>query len=163
MHIYLMRHGSAANGKPGMDDSLRPLTPEGEEDVRRVARLAAAVMRPGAVWSSPYLRARQTAEIVMRELRIAEPLVTTGVLTPEAEPAEAWNEIRGQRHDGSLLLVGHQPLFSALAAYFMGFPDAAIGFDTATLGCIEIHGFNREPRGLLKWLLPARVAAPPAG
>jgi Histidine phosphatase superfamily (branch 1) len=72
MHLYLMRHGIAyeRDERSGDDDS-RPLTEEGIERTRAVAK---ALHKDGRldlaeVWTSPLVRARQTAEIVAEILK----------------------------------------------------------------------------------------------
>ena len=62
VRLYLVRHAKAAPGDP---DELRPLTPEGREEARRLAERLAAE-RPDAVVTSPLLRARETAEVLAR-------------------------------------------------------------------------------------------------
>ena len=56
----------AATGPAWPDDSQRPLTQKGISRFRDIAaRLAARGIRVGAVFSSPYVRARQTAELLV--------------------------------------------------------------------------------------------------
>ena len=45
MELYLLRHGTAHSGRPGISDSARELTPEGALDVERVAERARAARR----------------------------------------------------------------------------------------------------------------------
>src|SRR6185295_10745717 len=60
--VYLCRHAAAAPGDP---DELRPLTPEGTDQARRLGeRLAAKEPPPAVVVSSPLVRARRTAELI---------------------------------------------------------------------------------------------------
>ena len=65
MRLIIIRHAIAVpHGAPGYADEDRPLTPEGEARFREAARgLARAYDRPDALLTSPWLRARQTAEI----------------------------------------------------------------------------------------------------
>ena len=95
--VVLMRHGEAQ--ALSYQDAARPLTQWGREAVRAVA-LELAKKAPSAqgVRSSPYLRARQSAEIVAEVLAVpvladAVELVPTGdvdqltaLLLAEAEP-----------------------------------------------------------------------------
>ena len=73
MNLYILRHGIAVEpGSPGYkSDSERPLIPKGE----RRLRSAAAAMRKlelsfDLILSSPFIRAKQTAEIVAGELKL---------------------------------------------------------------------------------------------
>lgn len=65
--IYLMRHGRAA--PPGVLAGRRdyPLTPEGEIQIRAWAEFFAPIPL-GAVWCSPLVRARQSAQIIIQAL-----------------------------------------------------------------------------------------------
>ncbi len=71
--LFLLRHGLAGqHGDPKYkDDSLRPLTAEGREKMHRVALgMQTLGLKFDAVISSPYLRAKQTAEIVTRAYKL---------------------------------------------------------------------------------------------
>ena len=69
MQIYLLRHGIAENASPGQPDSERALTAEGREKLRRVLKRArSAEVNPGAILSSPYKRALETAEVAAEAL-----------------------------------------------------------------------------------------------
>ena len=67
MNLYILRHGIAVeHGAPGYaKDADRPLTPEGERKLGQIAEAMKALeLTFDLILSSPYLRARQTAEIV---------------------------------------------------------------------------------------------------
>lgn len=158
MQVLLMRHGSAGPATGGMPDRERRLTSEGIEQVRSVSRRAAAVVPTPVVVASPYRRALETAGIAVGAWDAGLAISRSGALTPESSPAEAWDEIRAHRGVECLLLVGHEPLFSSLTAYLLGFPELAIEFSPATTACVEVLEFGVRPRGILKWLLPAGLA-----
>jgi broad specificity phosphatase PhoE len=66
--LYLLRHGATANNEadpPRIQGSRSdvPLSPRGEDQARRAAEFLSAC-RLDAVYSSPLLRARRTAEVV---------------------------------------------------------------------------------------------------
>ena len=63
MQIYLLRHGIAEEGKPGGRDADRALTAEGGVKLKSVLKRARAInVEPTIILTSPFLRARQTAE-----------------------------------------------------------------------------------------------------
>lgn len=160
MQIYLLRHGIAEAASPGMADADRALTSEGKKKVRDLARMAAAAVgvKPALVLSSPYERAVTTARIAAEEFGFKDDLVTTKALLPEARPEAVWDEIRAHREEESILLVGHEPLFSALGAYLLGAPQLQIDFKKGALLCLEAESFGPQPRGVLKWFVTARFA-----
>ena len=67
MEVYLMRHGTALSREStdAPADAERPLTPKGIKKTRKAAK-GLATLRPSIdrVFTSPLLRARQTADIV---------------------------------------------------------------------------------------------------
>lgn len=69
--IVLARHGETEHNvaPPRVQGSIdTPLSPHGREQAADLARAVAADGRPAAVYSSHLARARETAEIVAREL-----------------------------------------------------------------------------------------------
>jgi phosphohistidine phosphatase len=119
VQLVIVRHAEAAAGEP---DELRPLTPEGREAARALGeRLAAKGVRPDAVLSSPLLRARETAQEVARPAGLeAEP---DERLAPgaTAESVKAAAADRGE----TVVVVGHQPDCSQIAAALTGGPEPA--------------------------------------
>jgi len=110
--IYLLRHGDAEDGNG--DDAGRRLTPKGEKQARDAGRaLVALETRIDACLSSPKMRAVETAHLACEPLGI--------------EPETA-AELRGGGFDslalaagrGDVLLVGHEPDFSAEVARLTG-------------------------------------------
>src|SRR5919198_3484467 len=78
MKLYFLRHADALEGT---DDAARPLSAHGKKEAREVGRfLKRAGIEFDAAYSSPLIRARQTAEIVLdfcgsASLEIAEALL----------------------------------------------------------------------------------------
>ena len=78
MRLLLMRHGAAVDPTVAGDDHRRWLTEVGREQLREQgARLTARGLTPGAVLSSPLVRAVQTAELIvsltMTSVRVTSP------------------------------------------------------------------------------------------
>ena len=119
VQLYLVRHAEAADGDP---DELRPLTAEGRETARALGeRLAKEGVQPDAVLTSPLLRARETGQALARPAGIeAEP---DERLAPGATAA-AVRAAAGER--GTIVVVvGHQPDCSQIAAALTGGPEPA--------------------------------------
>ena len=120
MQIYLLRHGTAEDCRLGLRDADRALIPEGNEKLLRVLRRArAAGVHPGVILSSPYRRAVETAQAAAEALRYSGKIVETAALTPDASPAEAWEEVRTRRDESAVLLASHEPLMSSMAAFLL--------------------------------------------
>lgn len=118
MNLYVMRHGLAV--EPGSaeyaKDSDRPLTPKGERKLWKIAG-ALEEMEVSFDWilSSPYLRARQTAQIVAEGLGLVKKLHISETLAP-AGSARKLIETINQRETRpeDVLVVGHEPYLSEL-------------------------------------------------
>jgi phosphohistidine phosphatase len=119
VQLYLVRHAEAADGEP---DELRPLTAEGRETARALGeRLANEGVQPDAVLTSPLLRARETGQELARPAGIeAEP---DERLAPGATAA-AVRAAAGERGT-TVVVVGHQPDCSQIAAALTGGPEPA--------------------------------------
>ena len=72
IRVFLIRHGESASnaGLPSADPGSSPLTTNGHRQARRVARVIADV--PTLIVTSPYLRARQTAQPMISRFPAAE-------------------------------------------------------------------------------------------
>jgi len=110
--IYLLRHGDAEPGSG--NDAARRLTPKGEDQARAAGRaLASRRATINACLTSPRVRAAETARLACAALGL------------ECEIAA---ELSGGRFDapalaagrGDVLLVGHEPDFSAEVARLTG-------------------------------------------
>jgi phosphohistidine phosphatase len=159
MELYLLRHGIAEDHSQTGRDQDRRLTEEGREKLRRVMkRAAAAGVEPALIISSPYKRAVETAEIAATELHCKGEILRVGSLTPDSSPPSVWSEIREHRDEPSILLAGHEPLFSATVAWLLGSTREMVDFRKAALVRIDVHSFGPAPQGVLQWMLTAKLA-----
>ena len=154
MQIYLLRHGIAEDPQPGRPDSERALTSEGRDKLRRVLKRArTADLDPGLILSSPYRRALETAAIAAEVLAYKGEIVRTRALVPEADPADAWEEIRNRPKERAILLASHEPLMSSLGAFLLNSPALQIDMKKGALIRIDCARFGPQPCGVLKWML----------
>ena len=160
MEIYILRHGVAEEAARGMRDADRALTSEGASKLQYVLRRArAADVAPSLILTSPYRRARETAEIAARFLRGESSLVETDALVPNSSPEAVWEEIRTHKSETQLMIVGHEPLFSSVYSYLLGAPPVQIDVKKGSLGRIDLERFTGQPRGVLRWLLYPKLVA----
>jgi len=158
MEVYLLRHGSAEAARAGGADSERALTAEGEQEVRQVVSAAKlAHVCPSLILSSPYERALRTAAIAADLLDCRVPPMTSNALTPDSDVRAVWDELRIHRDEASVLLAGHEPLFSASGAYLLGAPDLRIEFPKAGLLRVDVDAFGPEPSGVLRWMITPQL------
>ena len=159
MELYFLRHGIAEDHSASGRDQDRRLTEEGREKLRRVLKRAAtAGVEPSLILSSPYKRAVETAEIAASELHYKGDILRVGSLTPDSSPPSVWSEIREHRDQPSILLAGHEPLFSSTVAWLLGSTREMVEFKKAALVRIDIQGFGPAPQGVLQWMLTAKLA-----
>jgi phosphohistidine phosphatase len=152
--LFLLRHGIAEDPKPGESDAVRPLTAEGRSKLKEVLEVARrAEVEPTLIISSPLKRAIETAEIASKVLGYEGTILKSDALQPDSDPEDVWHEIRGHRAEASLLLAGHQPLFSLLTAYLLGAPSVLVDFKKAGLLKLTIDSFPPHPRAMLGWYL----------
>jgi phosphohistidine phosphatase len=161
MKLYLVRHAVAHDRDYDRwpDDSLRPLTPEGEERFRGVAEeigcLAPNVSR---LFSSPFERAWRTAE-VLHEVAgwpAPEPLPA---MEPDVTPEKAVLALEGVSGSESVALVGHRPQLHELAAHLLcGSGDGTeIRIKKGGALCIRFDGDVEPGSGELLWLATPKL------
>lgn len=157
LRVYILRHATAELRGPGVAEDKRQLTPEGKHELKAVLKLAlAAGVSPVAILTSPWVRALETAQMAGRALR-CERVVETRALLPDVPPAQVLKEIRGIRNAKQVMVAGHQPQLSRLAAFLLEAP-VAIDLKKSALLRIDIQDKAGPPRGVLKWMLTPRLA-----
>lgn len=165
MNLFFLRHGVAVERDPQSfpDDSRRPLTLKGEDRVRLVCdALQALELSFDAILSSPFLRARQTAEIIAGSLGLRRTLQFHNDLTPTGDPKVLLRFVnRLAPKPENLLLVGHEPYLSELLSVLIsGQADALIDLKKNGLAKIEVTQRLKLGRcATLNWLLTPRQLA----
>jgi phosphohistidine phosphatase len=120
--LYLVRHAIAEErGDKWPDDTKRPLTKKGRARMGEGARgLQAFGVTLDLVLTSPLVRARQTADILVAELKSPPKPVVTETLAPDRAPADVANALAPHARAKSIALVGHEPDLGELAAWLIG-------------------------------------------
>jgi len=157
MNIFILRHAVAVEREDwNGDDAARPLTPEGERQLRKVCA-AMKRLAPGfdAVVSSPYERAKRTAEIVAEELNLKKQLKFSDELRPEGDPKKLVREITTSgRPPENLLLVGHEPYLGELVSVLLtGKAKLEIDFKKAGLCRLKAENLEYDRCATLVWLM----------
>ena len=154
MKLYFLRHGIAdwPDWDPARDHE-RPLTNEGIKKLKATAKtLAALNLQFDAVLSSPYTRAWQTADIVANALGLdvqSEPRLAPGF--DIGKLADVLTEYADAR---ALLLVGHEPSFSAVIAHLID--GGRVMMKKGAVARVDLAD-PTELRGDLVWLAPPKV------
>jgi phosphohistidine phosphatase len=133
--LYLVHHGPAVGPEI---DPRRPLSPVGLASVDRLAsRAAARGVKPGVVWHSGKLRAKQTAESFWRACNALADLSATRDLQPDDPPAWFRDRLRSEPRD--VLIAGHFPHLPRLLTLLLGGPnrESAGGFPLHGMVALE--------------------------
>lgn len=158
--LYLIRHAIAADaGTAYRTDADRPLTGEGiERWVREARGLGALGTAVDHVLTSPYLRTRQTAELLASGLSPAPEVSHSIGLRPGGRFDEVLADVRAVVHAGAaaVALVGHEPSIGSMTARLI---DArhAMPFKKGAVCRIDFDGAIRPGEGRLAWFLPPRA------
>jgi phosphohistidine phosphatase len=161
MELYLLRHAIAVDrGTHGFaDDSKRPLTEEGARKMRKIAKgIRALDLSLDAILSSPFTRARQTAEIVADILEVKDKLDFTSALSTSGDH-RALVEMINDRHESgsSVMLVGHEPSMSSFISLLVsGTDDLSITMKKGGLCKLDVAALRYGRCATLEWLLAPR-------
>lgn len=158
MMLYLMRHGLAVEpGTPGFKtDADRALTGKGRRQMRKIAgALAEMELEFDLILSSPFVRARQTAEIVAATLKLKKHLKFSNALAVGGEPAILLRQLeRLKPLPENLLLVGHEPGLSRLLSILLtGNTRLNVDFKKGGLCKLEINTLRLGACATLDWML----------
>jgi phosphohistidine phosphatase len=123
VQVFLVRHAAAVPETVELRDPDRHLTPEGRTQARSLGeRLRWYDCIPTQIWSSPLVRAVQTAELVASGMRCMQPVEVVPALAPDGDIRSVHTALRAQPELAAVLVVGHEPSLSALGALVLGDP-----------------------------------------
>jgi phosphohistidine phosphatase len=110
LQLWLLRHGEAVPHDAKPDDE-RELTQRGRDQARAAGRsLAALEVEVHLCFTSPKVRARETAELACAELGV-EPMIHEP-LAGDFDGDDALELLSAAEGDQRVLIVGHEPDFS---------------------------------------------------
>ena len=144
--LMLLRHAKA-EAEPKRRDAERPLNARGRKDAPHIGRyMARHGLSPDGVFVSTALRTRQTWDLLAKEFP-APPPANFDERLYGASPEAILDILRAApRALGSVLVIGHNPAFHALAAGLVGAGDIDMRqrlnekFPTAALAVIDFAG-----------------------
>jgi phosphohistidine phosphatase len=157
VQVFLIRHAEAVDETLELRDPLRHLTALGRTQARALGdRLRWHDCLPTHVWTSPLVRAVQTAELVAIGLGADAPVQVAPALAPGMSAREIEAALAALPGDATVLLVGHEPGMSAIAALLAGQPDFP-----ALAKAEAVRIVDGKLRWRFAWDSEAPVAAPP--
>ncbi len=143
LRLFLVRHAQAEASHP-LGDTARRLTPEGRAAFRARAAALAAEARVSRILTSPYARARETAELLAAAT--GAPIEAEDALGSGRSSAQELIRIARVRGDGTLI-VGHNPEISDAVAFLAG---REVPVPPGTVACLDVEDEGSWPR--LAWI-----------
>lgn len=159
MDIYIIRHAIAVEpDTPGYeDDSQRPLTDKGQVRMVAITRgLKSLDICFDLILSSPYVRAKDTASILLKGLGMKkDQLVLSENLVPMGFPDQMIGEINDKYAEvNSIAIVGHEPNLSALISLLIaGNTEALLNMKKGGVCHLSADNLFHERRATLEWLM----------
>jgi len=152
--LYLVRHGIAAErGEEWPDDTRRPLTETGTTRFKEVVKgLAWLDVEIDEIFTSPLVRAKQTADVFAETMKSKPPVATSDALTPAGTPAAVIQELARHSKKGRIALVGHEPNLGELAARLIG-ARTPIEFKKGAICRIDFEVLPPKGHGQLRWFV----------
>jgi phosphohistidine phosphatase len=162
MNLFIVRHGIAApRCTPGMGDDDRALTEEGASKIKQIAAgLCSLDYRPELMLSSPLVRARQTAEILLKAFGKGIELTLFSALAPSGSRPDIYREISSidKKRIKNLMIVGHQPSLGEIAGEIaFGSSKNIVDLKKGGVCAIELEIVQGVPKGILTALLSPSV------
>ena len=155
MQLLLVRHAEAVDvGGDVATDADRHLTARGLDTARRLAdALVSRRLQLEAVVSSPFVRAKQTAEPLLALAPAGSQLVLCPELVPMAQNPRGVAAAAAGLGVAAAAVVGHLPDIAAFAGWLIG--GGGVSFDRGTACLIDIDGRVGAGAGSVRWVVTA--------
>lgn len=164
MKLLIVRHAIALDREEwatiSKDDRERPINEEGAKKMKKVSVGLKRLLGedPSCIITSPLLRAKQTADLLLNEMP-SSSLVETETLAPEQDVETFTAHLRTSIVPGATLIacVGHEPHLNHLIAWLVSKSRNGIG-DLKKGGACLLQFDNEISAGKarLVWLMTSR-------
>ena len=162
MLLLLNRHANAGARDPAQwpDDRDRPLTDKGRKVQGDVSRfLRKRDLAPSLVLTSPWIRAAQTAAILVEVARVGKPPVPCEPLAEDPDLIRLQDFASDQPSGAIVAMVGHSPWMEDLASILLGGSSTSIRIDFPKSGVMGIELDRLEPgAGELRFFVRPKMA-----
>ena len=149
MDIYILRHGKAEERSQNISsDSKRRLTEVGKRDLQCIAKAISNLdIKFDVVISSPLVRAKQTADITLKQVKSKKKTITIwNELKPEIPVNETIKKLATMKPTSSVLLVGHEPHLTMLIGALISPDSNHVDISLKKGGFVHIRGFHEKSR-----------------
>jgi phosphohistidine phosphatase len=142
LKVFLVRHADADADIPeGLGDEARALTSKARQTIAaHFSALAERIGMPRLVLTSPLVRAVQTASILSFSLGYEGPLRAHRSLLPDMPVGAIDGPLNEAGPDDSIVLVGHNPSMTAMAAHLLGMQNFPKPVNPGTVIALEREG-----------------------
>ncbi len=165
MELYVIRHAEAKPLEGTItDDADRPLTDTGIAQSRALSQcLQKLGVKLDVVLTSPLLRAKQTAEEMLRHWSNPKPPVEVVQELVDAGKRKKLARLLREVGKESVAIVGHQPDLSTFTAWLTGSRKAQLDFAKAGVALVHCTDAPDRGAGTLEWLVtPDWFLIPPS-
>jgi phosphohistidine phosphatase len=156
-----MRHGLAVSrgSLRFSDDARRPLVPEGKEKMREIGEgLRRMGFEVDWIVTSPLVRAAETAGIIAESLASSAPVDVCEAMRPGGAPEDVLAYLAKRPNCRRVLVVGHEPDLSEMAARLIGAGSHAnLAFKKGGCCMISFDEFPPKSPGQLVWWMTPRL------
>jgi phosphohistidine phosphatase len=156
--LYIVRHAIAAErGDDWPDDDKRPLTEKGiarfEEGVAGLSWLEVGL---DEIFTSPLVRAKQTADILAKGISGKASVKLLPALAPGHSPEQVMAALAQTARRRRIALVGHEPGLGELAAHLVG-AKRSLEFRKGGVCRIDLQGLTENRPGSLIWFMTPKA------
>jgi phosphohistidine phosphatase len=150
MKLYLVRHAEAIERSGTTPDAFRYLTTKGRLAFRKIARrVRKDGMAPDVIFTSPLLRAVQTAEILAEHLKHEGPVVVARELSQGFDLRVLGLLLADAGNPREAAFVGHEPDLGEVAASMLSLPG---GFPLRKGAVVALEVEKSVRKGTAKFL-----------
>ncbi len=154
MNIYLIRHGIAEKISPGKKDRERSLTEEGRQKLAAGVELwKKHIKHFDVIYTSPYLRAVQSSEIISKVFGYNGNITQDSTLAPGSLTDDLL-ELANHSDKKEIAFVGHQPDMSDHIAVLVDGTGSEAVFKEGSIAKISFNGIALPGKGQLEFLIP---------
>jgi phosphohistidine phosphatase len=151
VEVFLIRHAEAVDETLELRDPFRHLTKAGRDQAKHLGdRLRWHDCEPTHLWTSPLVRAVQTAELVAAGLQLPIVVEALLALAPGESARAVVAAVQALPPSSKVVLVGHEPGLSGIGALLLG----------TELGALAKAEAVRISDGQLRWRFAWNAEAP---
>jgi phosphohistidine phosphatase len=156
--LYVVRHAIAAERGPEWpDDDIRPLTEKGIARFKDgLAGLTSLDVALDEIFTSPLVRAKQTADLLAADIAGKPPVKLLPALAPGHGPDEVMTQLARAAKRRRIALVGHEPGLGELAAHLLG-AKRPLAFRKGGVCRIDLQGLTGKRPGSLGWFVTPKM------